>query len=316
MNFQKDGFSLEIISYNIDPILVELPIMNDFMGNRTNAYQTYQIVIDMFTTRFKNEHEFRVYLEELHPILKGKDYKIEMKYNGSKNTFSGNTDLIFGNNGELVEFLKKAKIKSEFYTSDSVYIDAFIDGFRNEVIEKMSSGDYHHEYTHFVTHGNFLYSNEMAETMKKWYDNKDDIILDLKNPFRQYSNIRGHCISHYIDLNLRLRENNSIYWQDEYRGKLEAEQLQIREEIKKEKQEMFSLEEDIPKWRRTVSYSILCGMINPCDTNKEFLSLDREVLDEMLEKYDLKQYRDYTVDPDEEMEHYNHLEYEDTPRSR
>lgn len=316
MDFLKDGFSIEVTSYGMEPIIVELPIMKDYMGNNTNQYQTYQIAIDKFTTRFKNENEFREYLKEKYPILMDRNFSVSMKYNGDNNTFDGNTDLIFGNNGELVEFLKKAKIKSEFYTNDSLYINAFIDGFRNEVIERMSGGDYHHEYTNFIISDNFLYSKKMSGIMSIWQDNKDSFIIDLKNPFREYQNIRGHCLSHYIDLNLRLMGNEYIYWQDEDRRGLEKEQIRIKEEIQKEKQQMFFLEEDKPKWRRTVSYSVLYEIISPADTNRDFFSLETEVLDEMKEKYDLEEYDDFTVDPDEEMERLNNLECDGKPRAR
>ena len=312
LKFSKDMFSIVVTSFGLEPITVELPIMKDPDGKITDQYQTYQIMIDNFTTQFKNENEFREYLMEKYPVLEGRDFTVAMKQSDENSYFDGNTDLIFGNNGELVEFLRNLNPKNNYYRT------TFIDGFMIEVMDRMNNGDYHSEYTEFITKKNHFYSQEMSDIMKQWYKDKSSFILsreDIGKPFRDYRNIRGHCISHYVDLELVLRKRKHIDYLDEDRRELEEEQTKIDEAIKKEKQEMFFQREDKPKWRRTVSYSSFSDSLGHEDTNKKFFIIEPSILEEMRERYDLENYENFTIDPDEEIEKLNILEI-DTPKKR
>ena len=171
LKFSKDMFSIVVTSFGLEPITVELPIMKDPDGKITDQYQTYQIMIDNFTTQFKNENEFREYLMEKYPVLEGRDFTVAMKHSDENSYFDGNTDLIFGNNGELVEFLRNLNPKNNYYRT------TFIDGFMIEVMDRMNNGDYHSEYTEFITKKNHFYSQEMSDIMKQWYKDKSSFTI-------------------------------------------------------------------------------------------------------------------------------------------
>ena len=283
-DFDPTLFSLTLLLSNDEKINIEIPkSKKGYHGKTVGGEKTYHMAIDAFTINFSNKNELLDYLRDnnLAPIdnISNNNISVMITYD-DKIVPSISNKIAYDGSG-IEDFIKNTPINDSFYYEANSYgTSAYntVNSFKNRVLPlyyESPLSDYFSRYIkklfNFSNHE--LYSCLNLGYDKEEYDRSGRIFPLNDSAFYEYENIRWFLLTDFKELEMSLAQKR--YDDSPYTA-----------DERKDAQEDF---EEI------------------------LLSIDEKYTEESVEKpISFKNFKGpYTIDPEEEMEMFNHPIYEE-----
>lgn len=233
---EANKFSLVIRNSKLKRIVPIPETKRGFRKSTVGGKETFLMAIDAFTTSFQDKEELLNYIKENNlvnfPNANYDNVYIDIEYKG-KGEFTGNHQVLYNNQKELIDFINNNEIK-EYFPHENPYTN----DFEQTIVNYWTSGVYQAEYKLFMTdYQNRYFGLDLINTLTKI--KKENLMDSVKNkkssigPVCHYHNLRGYfmTINNLEDILFKITREKIWSYQD----RIEYEREERLEQMEKEK---------------------------------------------------------------------------------